>query len=90
MGEKNTEIIAFFHSLASLGEIKNLFVPCSFRAGNNFFIFFHPCNNSPIKKVKKVVNFVLGFDKLKLAVKQCYQIFWRSGKWRICLRGVTR
>ena len=31
-------------SLASLGEIKNLFVPCSFRAGNNFFIFFHPFN----------------------------------------------
>ena len=40
-------------SLASLGEIKNLFVPCSFREGNNFFIFFHPCNNSLIKKVKK-------------------------------------
>ena len=45
---KDSGLNKVYISLASLGEIKNLFVPCSFRAGNNFFILFHRCNNTPM------------------------------------------
>ena len=56
-------------SLASLGEIKNLFVPCSFRAGNNFFIFFHPCNNTPLWQV--VVYFWFHLTRLERRFLWC-------------------
>ena len=45
---KDSGLNKVYISLASLGEIKNLFVPCSFRAVNNFFILFHRCNNTPM------------------------------------------
>ena len=78
-------------SLASLGEIKNLFVPCSFRAGNNFFILFHRCNNTPmnLSMLNVPILFRWKWRKMVLLWNQKIQFILSERIWQKLLWWLT-